>query len=191
MGFMPPDVIRPFASTTLSDIAILARRMGMVWTEFKPAEGVLEAHSNDHVLSSTVVRGLGLMLSYRRLSGPRRVMLTRPSIPSTFVCSTQTDMMWFGILAGNPELGLPDLAIGTNEDIQNTLMQLDPTGKARKSLGDLQRGDPRRLHGFCDIVPMVAPWLRQPLSTINPYPRPCPYTYGLTWYCVGYRAFYA
>jgi len=39
-------------------------------------------------------------------------------------------------------------------------------------------------------VPMVAPWLRQRASTISPYPRPCPYTYGLTWYCAGYRAFY-
>lgn len=75
--FTPPDVIRPFASTTLSDVAILARRMGKVWTEFKPAEGVLEAQSNDHVLSSTVVQGLGLMLSYRRLSSSRHFMLAK------------------------------------------------------------------------------------------------------------------
>ena len=188
--FMPPDVIRPFASITLSDIAILARRMGMVWTEFKPAAGVLEAQSNDHFLSSAVIRGLGIMLSYRRLSGARHVMLKRHSVPSTFVCSTQTDMMWFGILPGNPTLALPDLAVGTNEDIQNTLSQLDPTGKACESLENLQREDPHRLHGFCDIVPMVAPWLRQAPATISPYPRPCPYTYGLTWYCVAYRVFY-
>ncbi|KAK4232755.1 hypothetical protein C8A03DRAFT_20016 [Achaetomium macrosporum] len=188
--FMPPDVIRPYASTTLSDIAILARRMGMVWTEFKPAEGVLQAQSNEHVLTSTVVRGLGLMLSYRRLSGSRQVMLTKHSVPRTFVCSTQTDMMWFGILPGNTELKLPDLGIGTNEDVQNTLMQLDPTGRAGKVLKDLQHNDPRNWHGICDIVPMVAPWLRQSPSTINPYPRPCPYAYGLTWYCVAYHAFY-
>jgi hypothetical protein len=99
--------------------------------------------------------------------------------------------MWFGILPGNPELRLRDLAVGTNEDIHDTLDQLNPTGRAREVLEDLQREDPRRLHGFCDIVPMVAPWLRQGSSTVNPYPRPYPYTYGLTWYCVGYRAFYS
>jgi len=171
---VPPDVVRPFASTMLFDIAILARRMGMGWTEFKPAEGILEAQSNDHVLSSTVVRGLGLMLTYRRPSSNRHVMLTRQSVPETFVYSTQTDMMWFGILPGNLELGLPSLAIGTNEDIQNTLEQLDTTGRAREVLQDLQREDPRRLHGFCNIVPMVAPWLRQLRATVKPYPRPLP-----------------
>jgi hypothetical protein len=101
-------------------------------------------------------------------------------------------MMWFGILPGNPDFKLPNLAIGTNEDIQNTLAQLDPTGRAGEVLEDLQREDPRRLHGFCDIVPMMAPWLRQNRSTTDhPYPRPCPYTYGLTWYCVAYRVFAA
>jgi hypothetical protein len=89
--FVPPDVIRPFASITLSDIAILARRMGMVWNEFKPSAGILEAEGNDHVLSSVVVRGLGIMLSYRHLNSSRQVMLRNYEVPKTFVCSTQTD----------------------------------------------------------------------------------------------------
>lgn len=97
--------------------------------------------------------------------------------------------MCFGILPRNVELGLPNLAIGTNEDIQNTLAQLDAIGRAGEALQDLRREDSRQLQGFCDIVPMVAqPWLRQLGATINPYPRACPYTYGLTWYCVAYRA---
>ncbi|KAK5661131.1 hypothetical protein OQA88_11021 [Cercophora sp. LCS_1] len=161
-----------------------------MWTEFKPAGCVLEAQSDDHVFSSTVIRGLGLTLSYRRLGNSRKFMLGEQPVPDTFVCSTQTDMMWFGILPGNVELALPNLAIGTNEDIQHTLAQLDHTGRAGEVLANLQREDHHRLHGFCDIVPMVAPWPRQLRPTINPHPRPCPCTHGLTWYCVVYRAFH-
>ncbi|KAH8202519.1 hypothetical protein TruAng_003327 [Truncatella angustata] len=203
--FMPPDVVRPFASTTLSDIAILARRMGMTWTEFKPAEGVLEAQGSGHALSSTTVRGVGLMLTYRLLSESglsnhkaisnlarrdRLVYSSDYSIPKALVCTTHTDMMWFGLLPGNVELGLPNLEIGTSDKIYATLSALDPSGKAARNLRALQAEDARRLHGFCDIVPMVAPWLRQRPGTLNQYPRPWSYTYGLTWYHVAYHAFY-
>lgn len=32
--FMPPEIVRPFAVTTVSDIAIIARRLGMSWEVF-------------------------------------------------------------------------------------------------------------------------------------------------------------
>jgi len=197
--FMPPDVVRPFASISLSDIAILARRIGMEWTVFKPVEGVIEAQGNGHLLSSAVVRGLGLMLNYRCIRSSKLIADRAFSvdadfmmIPESFVCSATTDMMWFGILPGNPDLGLGhlELKIGTNEDIQSTLVALDPTETAARNLRRIQDNDPQNLHGFCDIVPMVAPWLRQRGTTINQYPRPCYYTKGLTWYHVGYNVFY-
>lgn len=33
--FMPPDVVRPHAITNISDIAVLARRLGMTWRDFR------------------------------------------------------------------------------------------------------------------------------------------------------------
>lgn len=62
--FMPPEVVRPFASTTVSDIAIIALRMGMSWKTFKPEEGAMEAEGNGQAMSSTLVRALGIMLRY-------------------------------------------------------------------------------------------------------------------------------
>jgi hypothetical protein len=32
--FMPPDIVRPVASTTLGCLITMAHRMGMVWSEF-------------------------------------------------------------------------------------------------------------------------------------------------------------
>ncbi|EFQ85873.1 hypothetical protein PTT_19029 [Pyrenophora teres f. teres 0-1] len=37
--FMPPDIVRPVASTTLGDLIIMAHRMGMKWSDFRPSEG--------------------------------------------------------------------------------------------------------------------------------------------------------
>ena len=65
--FMPPDAAKPFASTTLSDIAIIVRRTGMVWKEFDLSNGNLRAEGGPHVISSTVIRGLGLVLQYQCL----------------------------------------------------------------------------------------------------------------------------
>lgn len=36
---------------------------------------------------------------------------------------------------------------------------------------------------------MIAPWMRQPGSTINQIPKPCSYTTGLTGYQVAYLVF--
>lgn len=64
--FMPSEVVRPFASTTVSDIAILALRMGMTWRTFEPNRSKLEAEGGHHVLTSTTIRGLGMLLQFKR-----------------------------------------------------------------------------------------------------------------------------
>lgn len=63
--FMPPEVVRPFASTTVADIAILALRMGMTWRTFQPNLSKLEAEGGHHILASTTIRGLGLLLQFQ------------------------------------------------------------------------------------------------------------------------------
>ncbi|CAN9200404.1 unnamed protein product [Alternaria alternata] len=100
--------------------------------------------------------------------------------------------MWFGILPGNQELSLPTFTVGTNEDAFATLQQLDSDGVAVQHLRQMQSRHPGYLHGFCDIVPMVAPWLCQPDSRVNCYPQPLgpQNTLGLTWYCSAYGVFY-
>jgi hypothetical protein len=83
--------------------------------------------------------------------------------------------MWFRILPGNADLQLPDFEIGVIEDVYKTLYMVDATSQAGDTLKKIQENNSGFLHGFCDIIPMVTPWMRQPGSTINQVPRPCSY----------------
>lgn len=227
--FMPNDIARPFAATSASEIAILACRMGVVWKEFRPHEGIMEGQGREHIFSAINVRGLGTLLGYTRAFYrnsqaprgnktplPHKRWKTKPTkitdvdlekgviesknldvAPAPiktelWVCTPEADSMWFGILPGNSDLSLPTFTVGTNDDIYATLQRLDPEGVAAQNLGRVQNRHPGYLHGFCDIVPMVAPWLRQPASQVNCYPSPwgSQNTLGLTWDCVAYRVFY-
>jgi hypothetical protein len=77
--FLPPDVVRPLAKTTLSDIAVIARRMGMKWKDFRPSDGILRAEGHSHTITSTVVRSLGIVLQYSYTGQGRRLRRVRIS----------------------------------------------------------------------------------------------------------------
>ena len=68
--FVPPEVVRPLASVTICDIAVMARRLGMIWKQFEPLEGNLRAEGNGHTVTSTAVRSMGtvLQIGVKRLS---------------------------------------------------------------------------------------------------------------------------
>lgn len=135
--FMPPDVVRHFASTTVSEIAIIARRLGMMWKEFRPTEGIMEAEGSSQGLSATIVRGIGIMLQYRNMSASKNKSIfghACHSTPEACVCTTEADRMWFGILPGNPGLDLPDFDIGTEDKIYATVYSIDETKKAENAL---------------------------------------------------------
>lgn len=59
--FVPSDVIRPLAITTIGTAAIAARRLGMAWKQFDPIAGAFTAEGNHQVIVATVIRGLGLV----------------------------------------------------------------------------------------------------------------------------------
>lgn len=62
--FMPPEIVRPVASTTLGCLISLVHRMDMVWVELKPDEGIIRASRKGRTISASRVRGLGLVLEY-------------------------------------------------------------------------------------------------------------------------------
>ncbi|KAH7113889.1 hypothetical protein B0J11DRAFT_142880 [Dendryphion nanum] len=66
---MPPDVVRPVASTTLGTLISMAHRMGMVWKDLNPGEGKLRAEGMGQSFSATLVRGMGLVVEYHREVG--------------------------------------------------------------------------------------------------------------------------
>lgn len=60
--FVPPEVVKPYAVTTAGDIAIIVQRLGMSWKKFNPGEGLLRAEGNNCLITSTVVRSLGILI---------------------------------------------------------------------------------------------------------------------------------
>ncbi|KAK2468839.1 hypothetical protein H9L39_19601 [Fusarium oxysporum f. sp. albedinis] len=196
--FMPPDIVRPFATTRATDIAVLACRAGVTWKDFRPAEGILEGQGRGHIFSATKVRGMGIMLNYTKIP-PSSNYGDDPQTPESpvqrCVCTPEADMMWFGILEGNPILSRnrkppPRYRIGTLDELYETLRDIDPEGIAVTRCMETQNRLFGLYHGVCDIVPMLAPWLRQPNSIVNEYPRPLGGTKGLTWHCTAYKVFY-
>ncbi|KAF2823684.1 hypothetical protein CC86DRAFT_58612 [Ophiobolus disseminans] len=62
--FMPPEMVRPVASTTIGCIISLVHRLGMNWVELKPDEAIVRASGNGRSISTSRVRGLGLVVEY-------------------------------------------------------------------------------------------------------------------------------
>ena len=65
--YMPPNAPKPFAKFTIHDIAVLVRHLGMVWKTFDPKNGDMSAEGGAHIITSSLIPGLGLVLEYRCL----------------------------------------------------------------------------------------------------------------------------
>ena len=128
---MPTDVIGPIATTTLGDIAVIARRMGMSWKTFDPDKGLLTAEGCGHSLSSVEVRALGLTLRYLTGHSHRPIenlagitglkKLKGIGSDRSHIWSRDADMFMFGILPGDKALNLPNFQINTDEDIRRVM----------------------------------------------------------------------
>jgi len=62
--FQLPDVVRPLAKTSVHDITIIARRLGMRWKEFDPVHGIMRAEGNRQISTATTIRSLGIVIQY-------------------------------------------------------------------------------------------------------------------------------
>lgn len=87
---MPPDVVRPMASTTLGTLISMAHRMGMVWMDLAPRDGKLRAEGPYQSLSATLMRGMGIVVEYNEETTPRpyhlwrRDVITHLHVPSIY-----------------------------------------------------------------------------------------------------------
>ena len=174
--FVPPDIVRPFATSNIGDIIVLAHRLGMRWKEVRPDDGALRAEGNGQSITSTTVRGFGTLLQYT-LDQASYQEEARRSASNQIVPSYQADMLGFQIVPGDRTLFLPDFVF----DDSNGFVPID---QIMESLGvnrnvrdmyakSFQRSG--RLHGFSDLIGMVAPFLPLPGSSIvqifAPYPQ--------------------
>lgn len=61
---MPPDIVRPIASTTMGCLVTIIHRMGMIWSDINLDEGKFRATGYNRSFSASVVRGMGLVVEY-------------------------------------------------------------------------------------------------------------------------------
>lgn len=59
-----PDVVRPLASSNVGDILVLAIRLNMKCRELSPGNGVMRGDGDGLNISSTSIRGIGIVLQF-------------------------------------------------------------------------------------------------------------------------------
>lgn len=184
--FMSPEIVRPFAVTNVSHIAVMARRLGMIWTDFRPEDGILRAEGNGHVLSSTSVRSIGVILQYMNIT-PYPRMLSQESF---FIPSRDADRMAFGILPGFDRLGIPSFRMGNIGEVYASMNIMDKSHQASQKIKDVRGIEPNCTFGFSDLIPLAAPMIRLSGSTIIRLPIPTEYYAGLTLHKEGFVVFH-
>ncbi|KAI9742401.1 MAG: hypothetical protein M1818_003934 [Claussenomyces sp. TS43310] len=78
--FMPLGATKPFATTTLSHLVEMAGTLGMYWKAFDVTRGDISAEGNGYSITSSQIRGLGLMTNFS-ITGSSKFEATRV-IPS-------------------------------------------------------------------------------------------------------------
>jgi hypothetical protein len=200
--FQPPDVLRPLAKVNLSDIAIIARRMGMKWKDFRPSDGVLRAEGHSHIITSTVVRSLGIVLQYSYTGQSERLKQYRQNNRSTlatgplaaeqeeiYIPRARADRLGAGVLRGEPKLGLPDVTVSTQREIVTALRYLDRSGSSSDALSNLLRANPDFRFRIADLVAFTVKDIRHFGSRLVQVPAPSDNVDGVTTSPVGRRAF--
>lgn len=167
--FLPDDVLRPLAITTLAGLTATTRRLGMSWKQFEPNMGTLQAEGNHQVITSTVIRGMGIIIHYIRDPILDSEVLCQKHLHDTSSLS-QADELLFGRVGHtdmfNIHKSLPHLVLHTSTfvDVASTLPALfsDPT--TAETLVSILRtrneaADKNGMEPINDIVPFLTPFL--------------------------------
>lgn len=196
--FMPPDVVRPMASTTVSDIAIMARRLGMVWKTFDPGES-MRAEGNGHVFTSSIARSLGIILQYSFTARSK-------NDNSFYIPVVQADKLGFGLvefdttLFGEGTLDF-DLDIGSFHGLAQSFTLLlskyginwDRTEAMMLYVKNaMDKGDRTFIRGFNDLLPLCSRLLITPgprIGWMDRIPAPNTYSGGVTSSRAGFQVF--
>lgn len=163
--FVPSDVVRPLAFTSVSVIAVVARRLGLYWKQFEPYNSVFRAEGNHQVLTSTVVRGIGTILQYSRdpimdTDAAAQALLRRTS-PLLL-----SDDLGFGRVGRGGVFNTEPLhlQIGCLADVVSTLPSLfSKPSDAESALATIKaQSDKTEKDAFVllnDVVPLLTPFL--------------------------------
>lgn len=185
-----PEVVRPLAVVGISDIAILARRLGMTWNQFDPLEGNMKAEGNGHTISSTMVRSMGTVIQIGiRDPLPASYEYKLEDINELYIPSDIADSMGFGIVTGDRTLGLPNYKLGTEDEVLTTLRNHVDI-QAADTVKGIMGANPGWTPAISDIIGFGAPMMRPHGSSIVRVPQPVGSANGLTQQEEGFVVFY-
>lgn len=169
---MPPDVLRPLATSTLGDVLVLAHRLRIVWRVLEPAKRIMQGDSPlGYSFSALEVRGLGLVLEFTR--GDFFDMKTENRFSNAkkppYVPSQAADKMAFGIIPGCQDLHIDqDFPLGGGKGdfdlIQTMHESLGVNQETRDKLTreGLARNSYTELVGFSDAHLLLPPFIPLP-----------------------------
>jgi hypothetical protein len=201
--FMPPDVVKPYARISVGDIAIIARRLGMDWERFEPAEGILRAQGNGYMLTSTSVRSVGTMIQISEMLGVGKqgpwMPWVSPIIPDMeikgkipLIPSAAADKMGFGVL---PAVGSDflhrDFKFSTVDDIKETLRWFTRDPATSRAFDGNYLNRMGWYPGVSDLLAIAAPLMYRPdLGLVGvPSPTSLPIFQGVTSHEEGFKEF--
>ena len=186
--FVPPEVVRPLAVVSISNIAILARRLGMIWRQFEPLDGNLRAEGNGHTITSAAVRSMGTVLTIDIQDPSNGDEVTGRD--ALYIPLDAADKMGFGIVPGASVLDIPDYKLGTEEEILATLRDVvDPSHEAADRIKGILGANPGWTPGISDIIGLACPMLRICYSSLVRVSQPAGYAVGLTQQQEGFVVF--
>lgn len=184
--FQIPDIVRPLATITVCDLAIIARRLGMQWKDFRPVDGILRAEGGGHIITSTLVRSLGLLVQYNYNRPPPPLWIT---VPERYIQVSDSDALDFGIITGVGSILGQNPPIGTTQEIINTLSLLDQSGWCAIRMKELARRDPGYSIPLADLVSMIMEISRLRATNLVHVPAPSSNMNGFSVSHYGRRAF--
>jgi hypothetical protein len=125
--FVPASITRPYATTAICHLVEMAAMLGMYWKAFDQIQWNLRAEGNGFIVTSTMVHGLGVMITFG-ITGRSTFTDNRP-IPTEAIKELS-----FGVvpnifeedkyLVDNPDSQSVSLKFGNEEDVDSTLESL-------------------------------------------------------------------
>ena len=171
--FTPPEITRPFATSNVGDIIALAHRLDMFWTDLRPADGIMRAEGNGSSITSTTIRGFGVLLQFTHdeaAERPEPDSSKKPPKKKNLVPTAAADKLGFQIIPGDhclgriqedgSRIGLPEFAFddrNRSKKVRDALRELGLEIVQDKYCGYMERYS--NYIGFSDLLPLVAPFM--------------------------------
>ena len=184
--FVSPEIVKPYSRISVHAVAVMARRVGMLWSIFDPVNGIMRAEGNGYYITSTTLRSIGTLLhfSWHKASlGPTSESDeedSEPLIPNQFA-----DSMGFGILPCIFYLDHHYLRVGTEADVVEAITSISSNRLGGPELRGFVESYSSRtwIPGFSELIPLAAPLIEEQYHLpILGIPAPSKWSFGpITW----------